>query len=355
MNTDKKWMLRCIELAKKGIEGVSPNPMVGALLVYDNKVISEGWHQKFGEKHAEVHAIENLKDKSLLNKSTLYVNLEPCNHHGKTPPCSQAIINAKIPKVVIGTQDPFSKVNGSGIDTLLKNNVSTIVGVAEDECKILNKRFFTYHIRKRPYIILKWAESRDGFIAPEKKENIEPVWISGMASRKKVHQWRSEEDAILVGCQTVIDDNPKLTTRLYNGKNPLRVILDPNNRIPKNAHVLNSKEETLVFSKSENTSIDNIFYQKIPFENAIQEILKSLYEKEINSIIVEGGKKTLDYFITENIWDEIRIFKSPEQIKKGVESPKFSFLKNTPDYKKNIEKDTLSYFYNSSFNLTEIF
>ena len=226
MNIHEKYIKRCIELAKNGLGATYPNPLVGSVIVYKNKIIGEGWHQKAGAPHAEVNAINSVKDESLLNKSTIYVSLEPCSHFGKTPPCSDLIIAKGIKKVIIGTVDPFAEVAGRGIKKLMEAGCEVQVGILEKECQDLNKRFFTFHQKKRPYIILKWAQTTDGFIAPKVQEKREPVWITNQYSKQLVHKWRSEEQAILVGTNTAIADNPKLNTRLWNGKNPVRVVID---------------------------------------------------------------------------------------------------------------------------------
>jgi diaminohydroxyphosphoribosylaminopyrimidine deaminase / 5-amino-6-(5-phosphoribosylamino)uracil reductase len=238
----QKYIKRCIELAKNGLGTTYPNPLVGSVIVYNEEIIGEGWHRKSGEPHAEVNAINSVKDKSLLSKSTIYVSLEPCSHFGKTPPCCDLIIANKIPNVVIGTIDPFAKVSGSGIKKLIEAGKNVTIGILEDECKELNKRFFTFHTKKRPYIILKWAESSAGFIAPIFKEKQEPIWITNSFSRQLVHKWRSEEQAILVGTQTVLDDNPKLNTRDWNGQNPIRIILDRTGKISEDYHIKKSKD-----------------------------------------------------------------------------------------------------------------
>ena len=355
MTKESTLMHRCIELAKKGLGTTFPNPMVGALLVYNNKIVSEGWHQKPGEKHAEILAIENLQDKSILKKCVLYVNLEPCNHFGKTPPCSQSIVEAKILKVVIGTKDPFEKVNGSGIAFLKNKGVEVVENILEKKCQLLNKRFFTFHLKKRPYIILKWAESKDGFLAPlyEKRIKGKPFLLSNNLSRQKVHQWRSEEQTILVGCQTIIDDNPSLTTRLWKGKNPIRIIIDPKNRIPKNAKVFDQKEKTIIFTTVKNVvSKKNIVYKCIPFNNPVDEILEALHNEKIQSILIEGGKITLEHFIKKDLWDEMRIFKTPITLEKGIKAPNINIKNATIS---NLENDRLFQFFNTSFfNLSEI-
>ena len=326
---DIKFMKRCIDLASKGLGYTYPNPLVGSVIVHDNKIIGEGYHAKYGESHAEVNAINSVGDKELLRESTLYVNLEPCNHHGKTPPCTEAIINNNIKRIVIGSRDPNRLVDGSGIDKLRSSGCDVVVGVMELECSNLNKRFFKYHKHKRPYIILKWAESKDGFISPL-KSNQSPrkvSWISGENSKKLNHKWRSEEHSILVGVQTIIDDDPLLTTRFVDGKNPIRFVLDPNSRIPIDSKVLSQTSKTIILSKKENNLIPN-YTKSSNFEN-IQRIIESLYDMKIQSVLIEGGTKTINHFLDNDSWDSIRVFKSNKNITDGIRSPDVDLSKFT--------------------------
>jgi len=325
VNIHEKYIKRCIKLAKNGFGTTYPNPMVGSVIVYENQIIGEGWHKKSGEPHAEVNAIRSVKDKSLLKKATIYVSLEPCSHFGKTPPCCDLIIEHKIPNVVVGTVDPNEKVAGNGIKKLIAAGANVTVGVLEDECNELNKRFFTFHQQKRPYIILKWAESQDGFLSPEKEidQDRKPVWITNQYSRQLVHKWRSEEQAILVGTQTVIEDNPKLNTRDWSGNNPVRVVLDQNNRISKDSFIFDNTVKTIVFTKSEtNLSAENTNFEVIDFnQNIIPQVLAVLYQNQIQSIIIEGGLHTLQSFIDQNIWDEARVFIGKTIFEKGTKAP----------------------------------
>ena len=315
MKIHEKYIKRCIELAKNGLGTTYPNPLVGSVIVYNNQIIGEGWHQKAGSPHAEVNAIQSVKDKSLLSKATIYVSLEPCSHFGKTPPCSDLIIANKIPNVVIGTLDPFAKVAGNGIKKLLEAGTNVTVGILEDECYELNKRFFTFHTKKRPYIILKWAESNDGFIAPINRKEQKPVWITSELSRQLVHKWRSEEQAILVGTNTVLEDNPTLTTRNWIGNNPIRIVLDQNNKISKESHIFDNQAKTISISKNE-----------MPFdENLASNIASFLFEQNIQSVLIEGGTKTLQTFIDSNLWDEARVFKGAISFNKGIKAPEFNF------------------------------
>ena len=323
VKNNETYIKRCIELAKNGLGTTYPNPLVGSVIVYDGKIIGEGWHKKAGEPHAEVNAVLSVKDKTLLQKSTIYVSLEPCSHFGKTPPCCDLIIQNKIPNVVIGTIDPNEKVAGNGIKKLIEAGIHVTVGVLEDECNELNKRFFTFHQKKRPYVILKWAETQDGFIAPKEKLENKPVWITNTYSRQLVHKWRSEEQAILVGTQTVIDDNPKLDVRDWKGQNPVRIIIDQNNRTPKNNHILDNQTKTIILCKSSiNIDKENCIFEVIDFENNIaHQIVKVLFRHQIQSVIIEGGRQTLQTFINENIWDEARIFIGKSIFSSGTKAP----------------------------------
>ncbi len=315
-------MQRCLDLAKLGLGKVAPNPLVGSVIVCDNKIIGEGYHQEFGKSHAEVNAINSVIDSTLLKKSTLYVNLEPCSHFGKTPPCADLIIEHKIPYVVIGTIDPFSKVKGKGIEKLLKAGVDVKVGVLEKECTELNKRFFTFHNKKRPYIILKWAQSKDGFIG---KNDVPNFPISNAESKTLSHLWRTEEQAILVGTKTALLDKPSLSARDVNGNSPIRLIIDK--QLTVNQYY--SREKTIIFNTIKNQIKDNIEFIKI--ENAtepptfLNEILNELHSRSIQSVIVEGGAQTLNHFIELNTWDEARVFESDTNISGGVKAPNFNF------------------------------
>lgn len=311
MKIHQKYIQRSIELAKNGLPQAMPNPSVGAVIVYENEIIGEGFTSAYGGAHAEVNAIRSVKDKSLLGKSTLYVSLEPCSHHGKTPPCCDLILDYKIPNVIIGTVDSNEKVAGNGIKKLKEAGVNVTVGILEKECRASNIRFFTFHEKKRPYIILKWAESQDGFIAPKTKNEQKPVWITNEFSRQLVHKWRSEEQAILVGTQTVIDDNPKLNVRDWTGMNPTRIVLDQKNRISKESYIFDNQAKTIVLSSAE-----------IDFsENIANQITNFLFKNNIQSVIIEGGRQTLQTFIDANLWDEARIFKGQVFFKNGTKAP----------------------------------
>ncbi len=312
-------MKKCLELAKKGIGYVSPNPMVGCVVVFNEQIISEGYHQEYGAAHAEVNAIENVKDKSLLKKSTLYVNLEPCVHFGKTPPCANLIIESEIPKVVIGCRDSFSEVSGKGIEKIQNTGIEVIVGVLEKESRELNKRFFTFYEKKRPYIILKWAESKDGFMAPINQNK--PFWMTSSESKKLVHEWRAEEEAIIVGRITAKKDNPSLTVREVAGSNPIRIIIDKNLKLPSDLNLFNSEANTIIFNtiKSEETGTNQFI--NIDFNYLIENLLEELHKQNIQSVIIEGGSTTLQSFVDANIWDEARIFKVNKTLDDGVKAP----------------------------------
>lgn len=345
MKIHEIYIKRCIQLAKNGLGTTYPNPLVGSVIVYNDSIIGEGWHRKSGEPHAEVNAINSVKDKSLLSKSTIYVSLEPCSHFGKTPPCSDLIIANKIPNVVIGTMDPFAKVAGNGIKKLLEAGKKVTVGILEDECNELNKRFFTFHNKKRPYIILKWAESQEGCIAPISKEKKEPVWITNEFSRQLVHKWRSEEQAILVGTQTVLDDNPTLTVRDWTGKNPTRIVLDKSRKISEAYHINDKKGTTIIITEQENLqSIDERIFENCIFDNRLVfSVTDILYKNNIQSVIIEGGRQTLQSFIDANLWDEARIFKGKISFNEGIKAPNIK-IKNTQ--KQQIVTDELILFFN---------
>ena len=311
----------------------APNPAVGCVIVYKDKIIGEGYTSAYGGSHAEVNAIASVKNKELLIDSTLYVSLEPCCHHGKTPPCTNIIIEHKIPRVVIGCVDTNKKVSGKGIAALESAGCAVVVGVEEELCSVHHRRFFTFQNKKRPYIILKWAETKNGYIAPRTKDTKKPVWISTPQSRQLVHQWRSEEHAILVGGNTVLEDNPRLTTRLVSGRNPIRIVVDHKGNLPKSAAVFDDKAQTIVLSPK------HIDFKK----NSAQQLCAQLYDLKILSVLVEGGQKTLQHFIDENLWDEIRLFRSSIEFNTGIKAPNFS---EHPFSKKNSTGDELLLFKN---------
>ena len=316
---------RCFELAKKGLGTVSPNPLVGAVIVANDRIIGEGWHQQYGKEHAEVNALASVSDeeKHLLKEATIYVNLEPCNHFGNTPPCVDAILKHNIPSVVISTIDSNPKVGGKGIARLRENGVNVTTGILEKEGRFLNRRFFTFLEKKRPYIILKWAQTEDGFFA---KNSENQTWISNQFSKKLVHKWRSEEDAILVGTTTAKIDNPKLTNRFFEAKKqPVRVVFDRDLSIPKTHHLFDEKETSFVVTEQEKESKNRLQYCHFEFDNnLIINTLQTLTQQNIQSIIIEGGAQTLQHFIDQNLWDEARIITSKTTFGEGLLAPKIS-------------------------------
>lgn len=318
-------MQRCLQLAKMGIGNVAPNPMVGSVIVFEDKIIGEGYHQKYGEAHAEVNAINSVKDKSLLEKSTIYVNLEPCSHFGKTPPCANLIVEKKIPRVVIGCLDSNVDVAGKGIEKLKSAGIEVEINILEKECRELNIRFFTFHEKKRPYVILKWAQSADGFIDVKRTNQQKGiVWMSQPETKKLVHQWRHEEAGILVGWKTIATDNPELTCREVIGKNPIRIVIDQDLRLDYTAFkVGNRSTPTIVLTKKEAVAGAGLEFIN-PSNFSIAEILNSLHQQKIQSVIIEGGKTTIENFITSGIWDEARIIQGITTISEGELAPKIS-------------------------------
>ncbi|MGE0079513.1 MAG: bifunctional diaminohydroxyphosphoribosylaminopyrimidine deaminase/5-amino-6-(5-phosphoribosylamino)uracil reductase RibD [Bacteroidales bacterium] len=332
---DRMYMSRCLELALNGIGNVAPNPMVGAVIVHNNQIIGEGFHAFYGEAHAEINAINSVKDKSLLKDSTIYVSLEPCSHYGKTPPCTDRIVDLGIPNVVIAATDPNPKVSGRGIEILRQQGCNVTVGVLEDEALEQNRRFITYHTKKRPYVILKWAQTIDGFIdaVRQPSDPIEPIWITNEHARSLVHRWRSEEQAILVGTNTVERDNPHLNVRNWCGRAPFRVVLDRKLRLPKESNVFDGTQPTLLFMgnnssslarKPEFAGIPNLEMITIDFVKGVEaQILKELGSRDIISVIVEGGATLLSSFIQRGLWDEARVFVGNKFFGDGVKAPLF--------------------------------
>jgi len=316
------YMQRCLNLAKLGAGNVAPNPMVGAVLVYNDRIIGEGWHKEYGEPHAEVNCIRSVKaqDNEFISQSTLYVSLEPCAHFGKTPPCADLIIQHKIPKVVIGCRDPFEEVNGKGIEKLRAAGVEVEVGILENECKDLNRRFFLFHTQQRPYVILKWAQTANGMISAG---NGERLLISDEYSNRLVHQWRSEEAAILVGTNTALQDNPELTTRLWPGNSPTRLVVDMNLKLPASLKIFNQQARTIIFNTIKQEEDGNLLYYQVAKDvSLVHQIMNALYQLRIQSFIVEGGAKLLQSFIDEGMWDEVRVIKNEELIiNNGLKAP----------------------------------
>jgi diaminohydroxyphosphoribosylaminopyrimidine deaminase/5-amino-6-(5-phosphoribosylamino)uracil reductase len=321
----EKFMKQSLELASKGLGKVSPNPLVGSVIVFEDRVIGEGYHTGFGNPHAEVEAIQSVSDKNLLPYSTLYVNLEPCNHFGKTPPCTDLILEHKIQKVVICNLDPHTLVSGKGIARLKENGVNVISGILEKEGSFLNRRFFTFHSKKRPYIILKWAQTKDGFIDQIRKNNERTInKITSDLSHQLSHQWRSIEDAILVGKNTVLNDNPQLTTRLIEGKNPIRILIDKNLEVKKDSKIYSNEAKTIILNSKKEEKVDHLYFHKMNTDIFYtNEIMDFLYKENIQSVIIEGGAFTLQQFIDAELWDETRIFTSNFEWKGGIKSPNF--------------------------------
>lgn len=317
-------MRRCIELAKNGLCNVAPNPTVGAVIVCDGRIIGEGYHVRCGEAHAEVNAIRSVKDESLLKRSTIYVSLEPCSHYGKTPPCADLIIEKQIPRIVIGCRDPFSKVAGRGIQKLQNAGREVIVGVLEEECLHLIRRFITFNTLRRPFITLKWAESADRFIDIERIDG-NPVLLSSPLTSMLVHKKRAENTAIMVGRRTALLDNPSLTIRNWYGRNPIRIVLDRNLSLPNDLQIFNGEVPTLVFTEKEHPEEKSVSYITIDFaHNPLNQIMEELYQRNIQSLLVEGGSQLLQSFIDNELWDEAYIEKCPKRLYSGVKAPEIS-------------------------------
>jgi len=330
------YMQRCLQLAANGFPAVMPNPMVGCVIVHKDEIIGEGYHIAYGRPHAEVNAINSVKDKDLLKESTLYVNLEPCSHHGKTPPCADLIIEKKIPHVVIGACDPNTQVAVNGIKKLNDAGVQVTSGILREEAQELNKRFYMFHKKKRPFIILKYAKSKDGFMAPAEQKQ---VWISNEFSQQLVHQWRGEEQAILVGTKTAKIDNPQLNNRFDNNPDPLRLVIDKNLKLSNSLNLFDQRIQTIVINEKDNRSLPKLAYVKMQFDHTLpQQILDYLYSKSIQSLIIEGGAFTLQSFIDQELWDEARVFTGVVELQYGMPAPP---LKGEIIQKRMIEKDEL--------------
>ncbi len=345
MTNDELYMNRCFQLARNGFGHVAPNPMVGCVIVKDGTIVSEGFHQCCGQNHAERNAILRVSDISLLAGSTLYVNLEPCSHHGKTPPCTDLIINHGIKRVVVSNDDSNLLVAGKGYQKLYDAGIEVVRGVLEEEGYFLNRRFFTFIEKQRPYIILKWAQTQDGFM-DVKRRNCDPVnyWITNDFLKREVHKWRTEESGIMVGTQTIVNDDPMLTTRLWYGKNPIRITLDKTGRIPQKSHLLDGSVPTLVYTENKALkSTENIIYVPICFDNLIPELLYDLFQREIQSIFIEGGFHLLNTFIVKNIWDEARVLTGNKYFLTGLSAPS---LLIEPSSSEQNYSDSVSYYYN---------
>lgn len=345
MTTDEEYMRICLDLATNGVRSSMPNPSVGAVVVCDDQIIGKGCTSPYGGPHAEVNAINSVSDKAKLNQSTLYVSLEPCSHYGKTPPCSDLIIASEIPKVVIGCTDPFKQVNGSGIAKLKNAGIEVVCEVLEKECRQLNRRFFTFHEEKRPYIILKWAQSADGFIDPRRATGEKGIrWITDPKTKELTHAWRSREMAIAIGTNTAITDNPSLTVRAVEGLNPLRIVVDRDGKLPADLNLFDGEAQSLVFTGSEHRDYPNAEAVKINFDDFIEEFFCTLYERNILSVIIEGGARFLSSFITANAWDEARVLTGKIAFKDGLKAPEIG---QTPSFTKVENGDVINFYHNA--------
>ena len=325
MHSHQNYMQRCLDLAQLGSGYVSPNPLVGSVIVCDHKIIGEGYHRVYGQAHAEVNAINQVFENhenalELLKRSTIYVNLEPCSHFGKTPPCADLIISNEIPRAVIGCRDPFDQINGKGIEKLRNAGVEVLEGIMTKECIDFNKRFFTRIQKQRPYIILKWAQTMDGFFAPSDKSQ---KWISSQNAKQLVHRWRTEEDAVLIGKKTAIADNPQLNTREWSGRDPIRIVIDRRLELPKDLNVFDQSQDTIIFNEQKTDLVGRIKYLELEdFDNLLPQLISyQLYLMDIQSLIVEGGAKTLSLFIKAGLWDEARVFTSTDHWNSGIPAP----------------------------------
>jgi diaminohydroxyphosphoribosylaminopyrimidine deaminase/5-amino-6-(5-phosphoribosylamino)uracil reductase len=343
MHSHEYYMQRCLDLAKRGAGKVAPNPMVGCVIVCDNIIIGEGWHEQYGGPHAEVNAIRSVQDERLLKESTIYVSLEPCNHQGKTPPCTELIIEKQIPYVVVACLDQNPVVKGKGIQQLILNGIDVKVGVLEKEAQFLNRRFFTSITKHRPYIILKWAQSEDGFIDHDRDERDERAIISSPESHLLVHQWRSDEASILVGTNTVISDDPQLTVRLIDGRNPVRMAFDRQKRIPSTAKILDGTAPTIIFTEGAHYYTDRAEFIAIDFsDNPLNQVMQILHERKLESVLVEGGAALINKFLEQNLWDEAKVFVAPKKIGSGVKAPE---MKTGFTNEENVGGDKLYTYY----------
>ena len=334
MDSDKKYMARCLEIARAGAGFVAPNPLVGCVIVHDDRIIGEGFHHKFGGAHAEVLAIESVRNKDLLSNSTLYVNLVPCSHYGKTPPCANLIVNSKIPRVVIGQKDPNPKVNGNGIRFLEDAGLTVTFGVLEEDAKQINVRFNTFIEKKRPFVILKWAKTLDGFIDIDRNGPNRGAdnWITNARLKMLVHKWRTEEDAILIGTNTALNDNPQLNVREWVGRNPLRLVIDEFGQLPESLNVFDGTQNTIAYTGNPKTFNSNVEYCTLDFNlNIIPQILNDLYTRSIQSVIVEGGKELLEGFIESGLWDEARILTGRKVFGSGLLGPNIEGIEISND------------------------
>lgn len=333
-----QFMRRALELAEWGRGYVSPNPLVGCVIVHEDRIIGEGWHREYGGPHAEVNAVNSVENQALLSESTVYVTLEPCAHWGKTPPCANLLVEKKVKKVVIAATDSNPLVGGRGIEILKNAGIEVETGILEKDARWQNRRFFTQIEKQRPYVILKWAQTQDGFVA---RENFDSKWISNSHSRQLVHKWRAEEDAILVGKNTAAYDNPRLDVRDWVGKNPIRVVLDSKLELSSEVNLFDQSIPTLVFNALKSDNKDNLAWIKLP-EITPETVLKELHSRKIQSLIVEGGSQVIHQFIQSGLWDEARIFTAPTQFRRGISAPR---LNQNPSETLSIDTDRLDIYY----------
>jgi len=344
--TDESYMERCLSLARKGAGYTAPNPMVGAVLLHEGRIIGEGYHEQYGQAHAEPNCINSVADadKALIGYSTLYVSLEPCAHFGKTPPCSDLIIEKRIPRVVIGCRDPFEQVNGRGIEKLKAAGIEVITGVCEKACIDLNKRFFTFHEQQRPYVILKWAQTADEKIAGN---NNQRLLISNPETNRLVHKWRSEESAILVGTETALRDDPSLDNRLWTGKSPVRMVVDLSLRLPPTLKLLNQQQPTIVFNQLKEEQNGNLHYLQLTPGNLVEQLLKACHKLGLQSVLVEGGARLLQSFIDAGVWDEARIITNTTlNIGDGLAAPALNEKQHL--YTDHLATDKIDYYTKTS-------
>jgi len=348
MNSEEIFMHRAMELAGLGRGAVSPNPLVGCVIVHQNRIIGEGWHKKYGDAHAEVNAIDSVDDKLLLKESTVYVSLEPCSHFGKTPPCADLLIKHGLQKVVVSNFDPNPLVGGRGIEKLRAANVEVITDFLKTQGEKLNRRFFTFIEKQRPYIILKWAQTADGFIA---RENNDSKWISNEFSRQLTHKWRSEEDAVLVGTITTKHDNPSLNVRDWSGRNPVRIVIDRFLKLDRSLHLFDQHQKTICYNCLKNEALNNLQFVRLEEQNFISQLVRDLYKQKIQSVIIEGGATVLQLFIDAGLWDEARVFESPISFGAGIASPQ---LNDRLIEEQEVFGDNLKVYQNDYQNKTKI-
>lgn len=342
MVSDEQYMQRAIQLARLGGVNVVPNPLVGAVIVHNDRIIGEGYHRQYGGPHAEVNAVNSVQEPELLSESTIYVSLEPCAHYGKTPPCANLLVEKRFQRVVIGTVDPFAQVAGEGIRILQTAGIDCTIGVLEAECRELNKRFFTFHQQQRPYVILKWAQTADGFIDADRSSDETGTirWISSPETQTLVHQWRSEEQAILVGWKTVLNDNPSLTVRKVDGKHPLRIIVDSTLKAPETATVFTDGLPTVVLNTVKSGEQGAVRFVQLP-DLSVEQQLKALYELQVLSVIIEGGRQTLQHYIDANSWDEASVIIGTSRFGSGTKAPVIGLL---PQQTSSFSTDTIHLF-----------